>query len=188
MRKRPIRRQSLWRLEVGRNEMMDPPQAEAWGMEEDAMPHPLGCGHTNPSLLPPYLAFHLFRLEVGVLLCPGAGRQVLPAAVGEEGDDVAALHPCGDPLGGAQDGARRYAREDAFVVHELLHGTEGGERVDDDPPVQQGLVEDGRYEPLLQATQPLDEVAGVGDGGDDLHVGVLLLQPAAYARESAAGA
>src|SRR3989304_7805114 len=99
MRKRPIRRQSLWRLEVGRNEMMDPPQASAWGMEEDAMPHPLGWGPTNPSLLPPDLAFHLFRFEVGVLLCPEAGRQVLPAAVGEGGADGAGRLPGGDAGG-----------------------------------------------------------------------------------------
>src|SRR3972149_6653273 len=119
-------------------------------------------GARPAALLPPYLAFHLFRLEVGVLLCPQAGRQVLPAAVGEEGDDVAALHPCGDPLGGAQDGARRYARKDAFVVHELLHGGEGGERVHDDPSVQEGLVQDWRGETPPPAAPP---PAGGARGG-----------------------
>src|SRR3990170_248347 len=52
--------------------------------------------------LPPYLPFHIFRIELRVLLRPQAGGQILPAAVGEEGDDVAALHPRGDPLGGTQ--------------------------------------------------------------------------------------
>src|SRR3972149_7482073 len=60
--------------------------------------------------LPPYLPFHLFRLEVRVLLRPEAGGQVLPAAVGEEGNDVAALPPGGDPLGGGPGGARRDGR------------------------------------------------------------------------------
>src|SRR3972149_4809085 len=189
MRNRPIR----WvryraGLLPGRNEMTNPVQAEAWAMEKEAMPPPSGCGHADPSLPPPYLPFHLFRLEVRVLLRPQAGGQVLPAAVGAERDDVAAIHPGGAPRGGAQDGARRYAREDAFVVHELFHCREGGARVHYYTPVQQRLVEDGRYEPLLQATQPLDEVARGGDGGDDLHVRVLLLQPAAHARERAAGA
>src|SRR3990172_9264361 len=189
MRNRPIRcvRYRAGRLR-GRNGMTNPLRAEAWGLKKEAMPHPSGCGHADPSLLPPYLPFHLFRLEVRVLLRPQAGGQVLPAAVGEEGGDVAALPPRGGALGGAQDGARRYAREDAFVVHELFHCREGGARVHYYTSVQQRLVEDGRYEPLLQATQPLDEVARVGDGGDDLHVRVLLLQPAAHARERAAGA
>src|SRR3990170_888546 len=106
-------------------------------MRKRPISDPWWWGARPAALLPPYLPFHLFRLEVRVLLRPQAGGQVLPAAVGEEGDDVAALHPRGDPLGGAQDGARRYAREDAFVVHELLHGREGGKRVDDDPSVQE---------------------------------------------------
>src|SRR3990170_6718027 len=129
MRNRPIRcvRYRAGLL-PGRNEMTNPLRAEAWGMKKEAMPHPSGCGHADPSLLPPYLPLHLFRLEVRVLLRPQAGGQVLPAAVGEEGDDVAAIHPRGDPLGGAQDGARRYAPEDAFVVHELFHCRQGGAR------------------------------------------------------------
>src|SRR3972149_1414421 len=84
----------------GRNGMTNPLRAEAWGLKKEATPPPSGCGHAAPSLLPPSLPSPLFRLEVRVLLRPQAGGQVLPAAVGEEGDDVAALHPRGDPLGG----------------------------------------------------------------------------------------
>src|SRR3990172_6132763 len=190
MRKRPISDPWWWGgLLSRRNELTDPPQAEvvvpralksagpefcsrrpvrqAQGRRQSAGVHcQRASSGQSAALSPPPLPFHILRLELRVLLRPQAGGQVLPAAVGEEGDDVAALHPRGDPLGGAQDGARGYAREDAFVVHELLHGCEGGERVHYDPPVQQGLVEDGGDEPLLQAAQPLDEVARVGGGGD----------------------
>src|SRR3989337_2229476 len=140
MRKRPISDPWWWGgLLPGRNELTDPPQAEVvvprvlkYAAPEfcSRRPVPQAQGRLQPAgvhyqrassgqsaaLLPPYLPLHIFRFEFRVLLGPQAGGQVLPAAVGDEGDKVAALHPRGDPLGGAQDGDRRYARQHALLV------------------------------------------------------------------------
>ena len=59
---------------------------------------------------------------------------------------------------------------------------------DHDAPVQQGEVQDGRNEPFLQATEPLDTIVNLRGGGDDLYGGVVLLEAAAHAHEGAAGA
>src|SRR3990172_12878566 len=112
-----------------------------------------------PRSLPPDLVFDVLG-EVFVVGGPELGAEVLPAAVGEETDDVAGVEALGDALGGLHDGAGGDAGEDAFLLGQLLGRGEGRARVDNDLAVEDALVEDGRDEALLQAAQALDEVAG----------------------------
>ena len=94
-----------------------------------------------------------------------------------------ALEALGDLEGGADDGAAADAGEDTLLLSELAGEGEAGLAVDDDLPVEDGLVEDLGDEALFEGAQALDVIAGVGGGGDDADVGVARLQPAAGAGE-----
>ena len=94
-----------------------------------------------------------------------------------------AFEAFGDPEGGADDGAAADAGEDAFLLREVAGEGEAGLAVDDDLPVEDGLVKDLRDEALFEGAQALDVVAGVGSGGDDADVGVARLEAAAGAGE-----
>src|SRR3990172_188756 len=138
-----------------------------------------------PRSLPPDLVFDVLG-EVFVVGGPELGAEVLPTAVGEEADDVAGVEALGGALGGLHDGAGGDAGEDSFLLRQLLRRSERRARLEKDLAVEDALVEDGRDEALFEAAEALHEIAGVRDGGDDLHAGLLLFQVAAGAGKRAA--
>ena len=79
----------------------------------------------------------------------------------------------------ADHGAGGDSGEQPLLLHERSRCPEGLLAVDHDAPVEQGEVQDGGYEPLLQAAQAHDHVLRVGGHGDDADGGVVLLEAAA---------
>jgi ferritin-like protein len=69
------------------------------------------------------------RGQVVVVDGPQVGGEVLPATVGEQRDDLAALHAGGDALCRLHHRARRDAGEDALLLRQFLGGGEGGAAV-----------------------------------------------------------
>src|SRR5690606_33065185 len=107
----------------------------------DALPIWLGS--------PPELLLHVLHdLLVGPR--PQTGREVLPAAVCQQADDVAGLDALCRTLRRSHDRAAGDAGEDARALREVLRHRERGGGIDDDPAIQDGVVEDRRDVPLLE--------------------------------------
>src|SRR5581483_8116861 len=85
-----------------------------------------------------------------------ARREVLPAAVGQEGDDRAGFHLAGDTGGRHEDRAARRTGEDPLAEDELAQGRDRVAVRDEELPVEERGVEDLGHEPLVERAQPLD--------------------------------
>src|SRR5688572_6187683 len=79
-----------------------------------------------------------------------AARQVLPAVVADDEDDVALVHLAGDPDRHTGDRARRDAREQALLVEQLARPDHGVAVGHEDLAIQQAEVDDRRDEPVVQ--------------------------------------
>ena len=86
--------------------------------------------------------------------CPGLGGQVLPAAVGEQADDVARLELRRDPLCDVDDGAARDAGEDPLPLGQLA-GSHAGS-----PPSSRGTS--GRSRPDRRSAERTPHRASAG--------------------------
>ena len=119
-----------------------------------------------------------------------SSREVLPAAVGEERHDRAALHLCGQLLGRDHDGtARRDAREDALALGQVAERRRWTRRS------RRGTCRRARaaskisgMKPSSSERRPWTRSPGQRLGGVDAHGGVVPAQPPADAHERAAGA
>ena len=111
-------------------------------------------------------------------LCRGrgvdAGREVLPAAVGDDEDDVRALARldglAADADRGVQCGAGGDAREDALLLEELAGAGDRVRRADGEAGGEDGGVVQLGDEALVEVAQAVDEVVVARFGGDDLDV------------------
>ena len=86
------------------------------------------------------------------------------------------------------DGARRDTCEDAFHLGQFAGGLQGFRRPDQELPVEDLRIEDRRDEALVQRAQPVDEVAELRFGRDDLDVRVVLAKTLAASHQGAARA
>src|SRR5690606_16679412 len=135
-------------------------------------------------------------LEAGLRLLQGAavgaGRQVLPAAVGDDEDDVGPLARLDrlprHPQRRVQRAAGRDAREDALLLQQLAGAAQRVPGRDGEPGGQHRLVVQLRDEALVDVAQPVHQVAVTGLRGDDLDVRHLLAQVPAHAHQRARGA
>src|SRR5574341_373876 len=137
-------------------------------------------------LLPPDMALDILP-QVREFLEPDAKADVLPSTVAQDADDRPPLHAVGQPHGAVDHGARGDPGEDPFLAREVFGGGEGAPAVDDDLPIQETGIQDGRDEPFLQAPQALDRISGVWLDGDDPDLGVVLLQTARTTHEGSPG-
>ena len=78
--------------------------------------------------------------------------------------------------------------EHAFLLRQPAGHDQRIVRGDQDLAVEDGRVEHGRDEPLVEAAQALHAIAGVRLGGDHLNAGLVFFESSADARERAAGA
>src|SRR3954463_2836696 len=97
-----------------------------------------------------------------------AARQVLPAVVAHDEDDVALVELARDAHGDRGDRPRRDAREQALLVEQLPRPHHGVVVRDEDLAVQQAQVDDRRDEAVVQRAQALDRLALHGLGRHDL--------------------
>src|SRR4051812_17852088 len=79
----------------------------------------------------------LERLDLLDRLGVQAAREILPAVVGDDEDDVALVELPGDAVCDARDRARRDAGEDALLVEQLARPDDRVAAGDEDLPVQQ---------------------------------------------------
>src|SRR4249920_1902464 len=84
-----------------------------------------------------------------------ARGEVLPAVVGDQEDDVAALELAGDAGGDGGDGAGRDAGEDALLVEQALGPDDRVAVGDHDLAVEDREVDDRRDEAVVEGSQPL---------------------------------
>src|SRR5689334_7737481 len=84
-----------------------------------------------------------------------AGREVLPAVVADDEDDVALVELVRDPDRDACDRAGADTREDALLVKQLLRPYDRVAVGDEDLPVEQAEVDDRRDEAVIEAAQAL---------------------------------
>src|SRR5215210_3604755 len=82
-----------------------------------------------------------------------AARQVLPAVVADDEDDVALVELARDPHRDRGDRPRRDAREQALVVEQPARPDDGVAVGDEDLPVEEAEVDDRRDEAVVERAQ-----------------------------------
>src|SRR4051794_38289449 len=88
-----------------------------------------------------------------------AGREVFPAVVADDEDDVALVELAGDAHGDGGDRPRGDAGEDALLVEEAPRPHDRVVVGDEDLPVQQPEVDDRRDEAVVERAQALHGLA-----------------------------
>src|SRR5437867_2993634 len=97
--------------------------------------------------LPPVRLVQVLRASCGGV--PGAGGQVLPAAVAKHNDDIAAVHLFGEAEGDVQGGAGGDAGEKAFGFDRVMRSRDRRGAVNKEPAVELLQVKQGRRVALL---------------------------------------
>src|SRR4051794_16524996 len=118
-----------------------------------------------------------------------ARGQVFPAVVADDEDDVALVELAGDAHGDRGDGAGGDAGEDALLVEQPPCPDDRVVVRDEDLPVQQAEIDDGRDEAVVEGARPLHGLALHRLGRADFAgVAQPLLEPAPPAHQRAARA
>src|SRR2546425_2275418 len=99
---------------------------------------------------PPHRPLLLFLLDLAEVLRPEARREVLPAAVGEKGDDVTAVEALGCADRDLEHRAGRDAGEDSLFLHELLDHRERGHRTNNHAAIENRFVQYRRDEAFAE--------------------------------------
>src|SRR4029078_2467474 len=126
------------------------------GRVDDADPTPV-VARSRRSGLPPDRGVEVLDLLHGTRV--DAARQVLPAVVAHDEDDVALVHLARDADGDRGDRAGGDAREHALLVEEAARPHDRVVVRDEDLPVEQAQVDDRRDEAVVEGPQALDRLA-----------------------------